>query len=508
MKKLKIVSLSLIFMIFYSCDKFFETTPDDFLSPVNYFNTEAHLDYALSGVYEILAHSNLYSTNYISEMGTEADEGYYRAASKVNGPQVYVFGPSDVTVTNLWRTLYEGINRANILLTNIDKPNMDEQRRAVIKGEALFLRSYFYFLLVINWGGVPLILEPTESAQGNNIPRASAVHVYEQIVADMKEAESLVPSAVSVGFGGRVSRSAVRGMLARVYLHWAGYPIKDESKYKDAKEWAEKVMDPLEGHMLNPSFEQVFLNYSQDLYDIKESILEVEFWGNLTDAFHAVGRVGNVNGVFTTNEDVIGHAYGFIRATPKLYNLYDDDDIRRDWAICPFTYDAQGNRVDRPILERNPGKYRREHEVVIPKHRLGTPINFPLLRYADVLLMYAEAENQLNGPTADAHAALNQVRDRAQVMLFEGTDEITDRVTFQQIIQEERARELCFEALRKYDLIRWGILTLEMKEVLSTLPAGAFYRMAFENVTDRNVLFPIPARELSLNRDLEQNAGW
>src|SRR5690606_5649513 len=359
MKKLKIVSLSLIFMVFYSCDKFFETTPDDFLSPVNYFNTEAHLDYALSGVYEILAHSNLYSTNYISEMGTEADEGYYRAASKVNGPQVYVFGPSDVTVTNLWRTLYEGINRANILLTNINKPNMDEDRRAVIKGEALFLRSYFYFLLVINWGGVPLILDPTESAQGNNIPRASAVHVYEQIVADMKEAESLLPSAVSDGFGGRVSRSAVRGMLARVYLHWAGYPIKDESKYKDAKEWAEKVMDPLEGHMLNPSFEQVFLNYSQDLYDIKESILEVEFWGNLTDAFHAVGRVGNVNGVFTTNEDVIGHAYGFIRATPKLYNLYDDDDIRRDWAICPFTYDAQGNRVDRPILERNPGKYRR-----------------------------------------------------------------------------------------------------------------------------------------------------
>lgn len=483
------------------------TVPEDFLAPVNYFNTEQQLNYALSGVYEIMADPALYSTAYISEMGTEADEGYSRWTAMVNGPQVYVFGAADTRITNLWRRLYEGVNRANVLLANVDKPEMDEERRGIIRGEALFLRSYYYFLLVTHWGGVPLLLEPTADAEGNNVPRNSATEVYEQIAADMITAESLVPDAMTVGFGGRVNRSAVRGILARVYLHWAGFPIRDESRYEDAKEWASKVMDPAEGHKLNSSYEDVFIKYARDEYDIAESIFEVEFWGNLLDAYHAVGRVGMANGVFTTNLE-IGNAQGWIRTTPKLYNLYEVTDVRRDWAICPFTYTAAGVRQNRPVIERNAGKFRREYELLTPKHRLGTPINFPLLRYSDVLLMYAEAENRINGPTPAAHDALNQVRERAQASLFEGANTITDPAQFQRIIQEERARELCFEALRKYDLIRWGILIQEMRAVLVGLPEGAFYAMAFQNVTQRNLLFPIPTREMSLNRALHQNPGW
>ncbi|RZK41037.1 MAG: RagB/SusD family nutrient uptake outer membrane protein [Pedobacter sp.] len=504
-----IIALVLVLTSATSCKKILDTQPEDFLSSGNYFKTEAQLNNALTGIYEILSDSYMYSTYYISEMGTEADEGYYRVASKVSGPQVYLFGASDVIVTNFWQRLYQGIGRANILLANIERPTMDEAVREQFRGEALFLRSYYYFLLVTHFGDVPLVLTPTESAEGNAIPRTPSKDVYEQITNDLKTAENLVKSSTDLGYGGRVSRSAVRGMLARIYLHWAGFPLNDATKYQDAKTWAQKVMDPAEGHRLNPSYEDVFKNYSSDKYDVGESILEVEFWGNLSDAFHAVGRVGNANGIFTTNEDVVGFAYGYIRTTPKLYNLYEANDLRRDWAIAPFTYETNGMRLPRPVIaERNCGKFRREFEVVNPRHRLGTPINYPLLRYSDVLLMFAEAENKINGPTAAAHDALNLVRDRAKATLYTGANRISDQTAFTKVIQDERARELCFESLRKYDLIRWGIFVPEMKAVIPTLPANAFYALAFQSVTQRNVLFPIPTRELGLNRALTQNPGW
>ena len=510
MKKLiYIIGLALILTGSSSCEKILDTQPEDFLTSTNYFNTEAQLNNALTGVYEILADSYMYSTYYISEMGTEADEGYYRVASKVSGPQVYIFGASDVIVANFWQRLYSGIGRANILLDNIDRPKMDEKVRARIRGEALFLRSYYYFLLVTHFGNVPLVLTPTTSAEGNSVPRTAAATVYEKITSDLKAAENIVKSATELGYGGRANRSAVRALLARVYLHWAGYPIRDVSKYADARAYALKVMDPAEGHRLNPSYEEVFKNYSSDKYDVAESIFEVEFWGNLSDAFHAVGRVGNVNGIFTTNEDVVGFAYGYIRTTPKLYNLYQANDLRRDWAIAPFTYETNGTRLARPVIsERNCGKFRRELEVVLPRHRLGTPINYPVIRYSDVLLMFAEAENQVNGPTAAAHDALNLVRGRANATQFIGGSRITDPIVFQKTIQDERSRELCFESLRKYDLIRWGNFVPEMKAVIPTLPANAFYALAFQSVTQKNVLFPIPTRELGLNRALTQNAGW
>lgn len=510
MKKiLYTISLALVLTGATSCKKLLDTKPEDFLSSTNYFQTQEQLNNSLSGVYEILSDSYMYSTYYISEMGTEADEGYYRVASKVSGPQVYLFGASDVIVSNFWQRLYQGIGRANILLANAHRPKMDETARAQIKGEALFLRSYYYFLLVTHFGGVPLVLNPTESAEGNSVPRSTAKAVYEQITSDLKTAETMVLSASAAGFGGRANRSAVRGLLARVYLHWAGYPLRDQTKYAEARTYALKVMDPAEGHRLNPSYEQVFKNYSSDKYDVAETIFEVEFWGNLSDAFHAVGRVGNVNGIFTTNEDVVGFAYGYIRTTPKLYNLYEANDLRRDWAIAPFTYETNGTRLARPVIsERNCGKFRREFEVVLPRHRLGTPINYPVIRYSDVLLMFAEAENQIDGPTDAAHDALNLVRERANATQFVNAAKITDPVIFQNTIRDERARELCFESLRKYDLIRWGRFVEEMKAVIPTLPANAFYALAFQSVTQRNVLFPIPTREMGLNRALTQNPGW
>src|SRR5690606_4035863 len=199
-------------------------------APSNYCTTEKDLNNALTGVYEVLGHSALYG-DYIFYQYDITDEGVYGHAALTNGVQVYNFAPSNPQIDATWRALYVGIGRANLLLENINKPDMNENKRNIIEGETLFLRAYYYFLLAQNWGGVPLILETTKTADDTQRPRASLAQVYEQILTDLKKSESLVQPIGALGFGGRANKSAVRGMLARVCLHMAGYPLKDQSKY-------------------------------------------------------------------------------------------------------------------------------------------------------------------------------------------------------------------------------------------------------------------------------------
>lgn len=491
------------------CKKFLDTKPKDFLTPAAYYNTEEQLNNGLTAVYDILAASELYSNNFTSRMGTEADLGFY-ARSTFNGPQVYTHTSSDNLVNGTWQKLYTGISRANIVLANIDKPKMSDSARNRIRGEALFLRAYYYFMLVSNWGDVPVVLDPISSATGNDIARTPAKEVYEMIVRDMKEAEGLVNTITAAGFSGRVTQSAIRGVLARVYLYWAGYPVKDETKYADAREWALKVMES--GlHELDTSYSQIFINYAQDKYNIKESIWEVEFWGNrLGNAYTETGWIGYTVGIATTDTE-IGFSYGFINATARLYRLYEEGDVRRDWCIAPFKYSGKNKvmHAANQLYHRNAGKWRREYETLNPKAPSTTPQNFPILRYSDVLLMFAEAENQLHGPTPEAYAAINEVRKRARVAEFEN---LGGKPEFFAALEEERSRELCFEALRKPDLIRWGkfLETMENEgnEIASEAGTYAYATIAFLNVSAKHLLFPVPAREMMLNRKLTQNPGW
>jgi hypothetical protein len=158
------------------------------------------------------------------------------------------------------------------------------------------------------------------------------------------------------------------------------------------------------------------------------------------------------------------------------------------------------------------GKYRREWELVKPGSANSTPTNFPLLRFSDVLLMYAEAENEVHGaPTPAALDALNKVRERAKASLYTGANTISDKNEFFDRIVEERSRELCFEGLRKPDLIRWGIFIPVMKSVAAEMAqhgATAFYALAYKNAGERHLLFPIPSKDLSLNTALVQNPNW
>lgn len=534
----KIIYLLFVFAFTLSSCDFLDKNAQDIILAENYYETEEELNTALRGVYASLADAGLYGNNMLGRMGLEADEGYESYSVDEGTIGYYSVSAADTKVLSYWRSLYTGVNRANLLLENINNPEMDSIARANIEGQALFLRAYYYFLLVNKFGDVPMPLVFAESSKPEavQLSRTSTAVVYDRILQDMELAAEKVQDASQYSGGGRVSKSAIWGILSRVCLTMAGQPLNDQTKYADAAMWAKKVIDA-GSHELNPSFEQVFINYAQDKYDIKESIWEVEFWGNNTSSITGVaGMVGRNNGISNTSTtDNIGYAVGMIRATGILTDLYKTGDLRKDWSIAPYYYrknttnslltdtiywSANGSK-----FQRYCGKYRRDKEILLPKSTTATPINFPLLRYSDVLLMYAEAVNQNSGSTAteitEAYDCVNKVRRRgyglavntasASVDITSATNPIGD--SFLRLIQDERARELCFEGLRKNDLVRWGVFYERMKAVIPEItPGTSSYILAaqtiYNNVTARDVLWPIPTYEMGVNRNLTQNHGW
>ncbi|WP_432713996.1 RagB/SusD family nutrient uptake outer membrane protein [Pedobacter sp.] len=505
-----------------SCKKFLDKVPQDFISPENSFKDESSLNTALTGVYDILGKEEMYGSN-IPMIHSVADDGFYSRSAIISGTQVYNFDASDATINDMWKYLYMGIERANLLLANVDNVAMDVTARNAIKGEAKFLRAYYYYVLVDFWGDVPLKTTPSTSVNEVDIPRTPTRQVYDFILKEMEEAEGMVYTSTKIGFGGRVSKTTIDGILARVCLKMAGHPLNDATKYAEALKWAKKVVMPdntVAEHRLNASFSNVFIKHCADQYDVKESMWEVELYGNRSGDFES-GRLGNGIGI-QCNDEVFGFSYGFLNTTAKLFNSYEPTDKRRDWTIAPYAYtynvvSGVSTVIDSTyytaaqVYNRNIAKWRRHYEKVLPRNKNYTPINFPLLRYSDVLLMLAEAENEVNGATSIAKAAVKEVRDRANVT--DVTTAIGSAAAMRTLIQEERFRELAFEGLRKHDLIRWGMFVTTMNNLgidISNTGGSSFAygAMAGKNVRTKHELFPIPTLELSLNRAMVQNPGW
>lgn len=552
MKKIYI-TLALVAVLSSSCEDFLNTKPKDKIGKDQYFTNEAGLTQGLAGVYDPLGAAPLYGEVLYTKLEACTDEGYYARSGQKTEPMVYVFNPTDPSIGNMWNTLYDGINRANDLIANINIPTMDEGKRQVILGEALFLRGYYHFMLVKGFGSVPLKTKPTTTPNGTQQPAAPIAEIYAQILKDMTEAEAKVSTSTALGYPSRVSKTVVQGILARVCLTMAGFPLNDTAKYKDALTWSKKVVDSGEhalnetsnpdpkynvfnpsvaGKTSNNAYRQIFINQVQDIYDIKESMWEIDFKGNRGDGFFETGRLGNTNGIAYSGTNLsVGYSYGFIRGTGRLFNKYGEGDLRRDWVLTTYTLPATGIRT--AIVKgatpaaaanfpysRDCGKWRREYEGPLSKEKNHNSNNFPVLRYADVLLMMAEAENKVNGATTVAYNAVNQVRRRGYGLPINTPSAIADLtpglgpIDFQLAIEDERMRELCFEGTRKSDLIRWGKFVQTMNAVgaeMSTAPTtvnqqyGGFGGL---NVEAKHLLYPIPSREIASNKEIKQNPGW
>jgi hypothetical protein len=646
-----------------SCKRFLDTKPTDFAVPEQFYNTQQELQEALAGVYQSLTTTYTFGLyqNFFYIGATDIE--YYKVSTASPHPANYDISSSEPRIYNTWKDYYVGINRANNLLANINKPNMSEKDRGVIRGETLFLRSYMYFLLVTQWGDVPLLLEPTVDSRKVNHPPTPAKDIYNQILKDLKEAKDLVSTYSENGTTVHASKTACEALLARVCLQMAGEPIKDASKWVEARDWADSVIQSHE-HSLNPDYKQVFINESADVYNdaYDEMIWEIEFWGDNRGAIDEGGRWSIYMGV--RNTDLNTYSYGYGGATGYLYKLYGDGDLRRDWTIAPYNFYKNSTPIEVMILPtdiytRTEGKWRRKYEVGYPNlANEYNSTNYPVIRYADVLLMFAEAENEVNGPTPRALDAINAVRRRGYgfspttpvssisvvnkitigsagsgylvstpsvpvtlsggggngatgvasigqtgttlgkvtaiavtnpglgytsaptvtvgapwqpntnyptgTQVFNGNNLYTvsasgsstttpptqtsgasnpavtgisftyagtkatgtatigsskvditgvGQDSLRNAIREERARELAFEGLRKFDLIRWGIFVPKMKEIgadmNANLPSSLKYAVkAYNNVEEKHKWFPIPDMELTLNPDMRQNPLW
>lgn len=505
-----------------SCSDFLDKDPD-FLSPENSYRTPEQIQSALNGVYNRLIDPNgrMYSKGLYSYFAI-SDEAFYKNIS-INNIRVMQFDAGHLDIGRFWEVLYEGVSRANYLIAYVDDSRLDTREKRAMKGEALFLRGYYYYLLTSYFGEVPLKLTPTISPNEKPLKKSSLSEIYASIVKDMQEAEEMVLDIDELGSNERVSKTAVQAVLTRVFLKMAGEPLKDTSRYADALAYADKVIES-GFHQLNPDYQQIFINHSQDINDLKECIWEVGMYGNKIGTEDLAGSVGVENGILCRDTN-IGYSGGAMQVTKRLYDAFEEGDLRRDWNIAPYCYNTDDAGVttrkyytSTQIYNRNPGKWRREYEIG-EKAQLYNSTNFPIIRYSDVLLMKAEAINAVNhGPNAEAYEAINQVRRRGWGLDVNEPSAVCDlsglssEEDFLQAIQQERFREFCFEGMRKLDLIRWGIYVDTMNEYGREAAAdGGSFAYAGNsglNITARNVLFPIPNTELTVNKLMTQNPGW
>lgn len=191
MKKIYIL-LGLVALGTTSCENYLDTEPIQKIAIEQYYTDEAGITNALAGVYDPLGSEKLYASQLWWQLESGTDEGYYGRAATLTGSMVYSFDATAVNVTDFWANLYDGINRANDLIAHISLPQMDENKRQQILGEALFLRGYYYFMLVTRFGDVPLRLAPTTSPNNVQMARTAAKEVYAQILKDMTDAEAKV----------------------------------------------------------------------------------------------------------------------------------------------------------------------------------------------------------------------------------------------------------------------------------------------------------------------------
>jgi starch-binding outer membrane protein, SusD/RagB family len=553
-----------------ACSDFLEKEPHA-LVPETYFNNESELQTFLNGVYSPLMQEVMYGGNYYF-WNTNDDLGFYQRTNPTSSILCANANSSNIYITQYWRALYDGINRANMFMENADRnPDVSEKFRKTKKAEALFLRSFYYFHLVQGWGDVPFRLNATASVNNLDAPRVDREIIYDQMIKDIVEAIPNLPASNTLSYTGHVTQSAAKGILARIYLFRAGEhhrmkkapdAEKVRSYYAEAKRWALEVKESSIHGLVTP-YSQVFMDLIQDKYNstgVHESIWEIELYGNLTSQIRASGRLGNTVGfgasvdhsAIESIRDLAGmqnpgYSYKFVYATLKLYEMYESegDRERGDWNIVPYEYvfaaanprPVTGRKyyfgkkpADMTTIEGMPvteeteaisnrtktrclGKYRREHELLLPKNKNYNGTNFPVLRYSDILLMIAEADNELTAsPSALAYECIDAVRIRAGITKLEGSG--LTKELFREAIKKERAMEFCFEGTRRWDLIRWGDFVNNMTDMANYITkegwvTGMRYAANYFMVTDTYHYFPIPDSELSINKAItENNPGW
>lgn len=474
---IRAITHSLIILGLTACEVL-EQTPEANFTPTNFYKNADDAKAAVSTVYDPLNSSNLYAQIMwiIQDQATD-DAEWGNGRSTANQPKndldKYAFTPATTTFQSLWTTVYQGINRANTVIARVPGIPMDEKLKAQYVAEAKFMRGFYYFTLVRLFGGVPLITAETTSLNNLTVARAPAEDVYKQVIADFTEAESVLPVSFTGIDRGRATKGAAKAFLAKVYL--------TRQEWAKASAKAKEVVD-LGVYDLWATFGEAFLLANKNG---KEAVFEMQALGG------GVNEGSWMQGYMRPNFDRVNNAAGFgdDPVTDNLYKTYSPTDKRRDVTIKLY---SATTTPAAPASVLFPGYVYKYLDPTATGNNDGAN-NFPIIRYADVLLMYAEALNEQAAGNAEAYAAVNRLRKRAGLPDLAGLtqDQFRDAVLL------ERRLELAFEGHRWYDLVR-------TKRLISAIKA----QNPSITVRENNYLFPIPQTERDVNPALEQNPGY
>ena len=467
------------------CKKYTEVQPVSQYSVEQAFADVSNAFTAVVGVYDELQGDNGYGIRISMYYPYDSDEGIV-SGNIDNGRRGigrYQLLLTNAELTNPFRQLYRGVEKANLCIEQIPlmpqysngtEAEKKELRR--LHGEALTLRAQFLYELIRNWGDVPAPMVPAYKQNELFIPQTDRDSTYNKIIADLATAVELLPWRTDVARNERITKGAAKALRARIALARGGYALRQSGQmerradylsfYQIAKKECEELMANRNQHTLNPNFENIWRNVTSFIYDPQyELLFEVGAGGGNSNSD---SRMGNYDGPNLSNASRYGAGGGGIIMMPNYFYAFDSVDTRRDVTITHYAV-ATGSNIknQRRLAELNTGKYRRDWRVpLLPGTVLNVGYNWAVIRFSDVLLMYAEAVNEINGgPTPEAIAAFEEVRKRA----YRGNTGLigttpTTKAGFFDAIVNERYLEFGHEGIRKYDLLRWNLLATKIAE--------------------------------------------
>ncbi|SEO08372.1 Starch-binding associating with outer membrane [bacterium A37T11] len=535
-RKIKYISFCVLSLaLVASCKDYLDRNSLVGLSEESYWNTQADAITGINAVYE----ANREFTNSIVVYGMMDDFTDISYQSWATGLTTGTFPANSTFYSSEWGIFYKGIYRANTVLANVPAIEMDETTKDRILGEARFLRGYYYFKLWDYFGGIPLYDTPMNVTDAYKA-RASDQEVYDFIVNDMTEAYAKLPGSYDQSNIGRATKWAALAMRGKAHL-WAKEYAKAAADFKE-------LMDNSDRELLDDYhtlFRVAGNNNSEVIFDVQ--YVEEKGYGIATDR-----NYGNAMGVTTGSQRT--------RPTPKLVNSYEMADGSafdfshfknssgetfnpnnpNDWndeASVRALFQNRDPRMNKSIVVpwstfvgKENVEYLYRFPVVssdatsyVPVWKSGSyawrkfvetgsvytlqdnmPQNFPLIRLADVMLMYAEAQNEaLGAPDQQVYDAVNKVRARAKMPALPSG---LSHEQMREKIRQERMIELCGEGERYSDIRRWGIAKSVVDGVWMTEFTGVQIRQ--RGFPDNYYLWPIPQSEIDVNPKLVQNPGW
>lgn len=543
-----LISVSVI-LFASSCEDKLTERPLSYYEKSEFFKSEENAEMGIVGIYNVLP--SLYGDNEMAF--ASSDDTYYVSGTNSDNARRdishYRLSTTNKYVESVWNDTYKGLERANYMIEGIEQMK-GYSKSAVLQSlvaEAKFLRAFFSFNLVKYWGDVPYKTFYTTNYEDTYQPRTSRDEIYNQIVDDLCFAKAHLEWATEADSPERATQGAARALLMRALLFRAGYSLNmngeltrpdDEIRHEYynqiVSEWeafAESNHGFYEG-----GYEELFKSFSAGKLNTKESIFEVAFY-TLDGKTGARGYWGTYNGPYvdapviknTESKKYMGRANALFRVIPEWYDFFDSNDKRRDVMICRYKYEWDKEKynhvkVSQERSKKNwyPGKWRREWMPVGYRDPNLTDVNYCNIRYADVVLMAAEAYNEL-GKTAEAWSLINKVRERAEATQINSSnysdfykapkvydlpfiDDGNEQGRIRTALYWERGFELAFELHRRFDLVRWGILAEAVKLTGDKSVVNASSEKAYiagDNYEKgKHELFPIPLDEIQINYKL------